>query len=129
MLRHLRKDHRRVRLWVDAICLNQEDDKEKGIQVQLMGEIYQCARKLHLWLGSGDDQDAAAVFQHLHLAALATKLVKRQPPPALNQIPWSSVQKLLQLPWFRRRWVVQEVELSSDITVHWTTRKLAWNVF
>lgn len=129
MLRHLRKGHRKVRLWVDAICLNQEDAAEKGVQVRLMGEIYQCARKLHLWLGSGGEQDVAAVFRHLHHGMLAAKLAEGNSSSLHTHVPWSSVQKLLHLPWFRRRWVVQEVELSSDITVHWMNRKIAWNVF
>ncbi|TLD37295.1 HET-domain-containing protein [Venturia nashicola] len=129
MLRHLRKPHRQVRLWVDAICLNQKDAGEKRVQVQLMGEIYQYARKLHIWLGSGDNQDAVAVFHHLQHATSAARLAKRKQPSILTQVPWSSVQRLLRLPWFQRRWVVQEVELSSDITVHWTAKKLVWNMF
>lgn len=127
ILRHLRKNHRQVRLWVDAICLNQQDAQEKGVQVQLMGEIYQCAQKLHLWLGSGDDQDAAAVFQHFQHGVLAMKLARRM--SLVSHVPWQSAQKLLHLPWFRRRWVIQEVELSSDITVHWMSKKIAWRVF
>lgn len=31
-------------LWVDSICINQVDDKEKSDQVRLMGRIYQSAK-------------------------------------------------------------------------------------
>jgi glycine cleavage system aminomethyltransferase T len=36
---HPRKDDEDLRLWADAMCINQEDDFEKSWQVQLMGEI------------------------------------------------------------------------------------------
>jgi Heterokaryon incompatibility protein (HET) len=36
-LRDLRDETRPFFLWADGICINQTDDKEKGVQVQLMG--------------------------------------------------------------------------------------------
>lgn len=34
-----------LRLWVDVICINQEDPEERGFQVMLMRDIYQKARQ------------------------------------------------------------------------------------
>jgi hypothetical protein len=42
-------------LWVDALCINQSDNKEKTQQVRIMGEIYKRARRVLIWLGNGDD--------------------------------------------------------------------------
>ncbi|WPB02297.1 uncharacterized protein RHO25_006931 [Cercospora beticola] len=39
-----------VPIWIDAICINQADNTERGSQVQLMGSLYQQARKVHVWL-------------------------------------------------------------------------------
>ena len=39
-LRYARKDLQDMVLWVDAICINQEDLKEKSYQVGMMGSIY-----------------------------------------------------------------------------------------
>ena len=39
-------------LWIDAICINQDDHKEKQKQVQLMREIYFCSNRLIVWLES-----------------------------------------------------------------------------
>ncbi|KAH8787831.1 heterokaryon incompatibility protein-domain-containing protein [Diaporthe sp. PMI_573] len=39
------------RLWVDAICINQQDTAERNRQVALMGEIYTGARYVLTWLG------------------------------------------------------------------------------
>lgn len=57
MLRHLRKREKQRFLWIDAICINQNDNKEKACQVQLMEEIYQQAENVHVWLGEGNSQD------------------------------------------------------------------------
>ncbi len=48
---HLRDAHQPVRLWVDQICINQEDLVEKGQQVSLMGSIYSKAEQVLVWLG------------------------------------------------------------------------------
>lgn len=50
-LRHLRSFKKSRRLWVDAICINQDDTAEKEIQVPLMGKIYPGASTVVAWLG------------------------------------------------------------------------------
>lgn len=55
-LRYLRpKESPRV-LWVDAVCINQNDEDEKSEQVLRMGEIYSGAIKVYAWLGEADCQ-------------------------------------------------------------------------
>lgn len=55
-LRYLRyKESPRV-LWVDALCINQNDLDEKSEQVPMMGEIYSRATKVYAWLGEADRQ-------------------------------------------------------------------------
>jgi hypothetical protein len=39
-LRHARNEHEDIVLWVDAICINQENLAEKSVQVRMMGRIY-----------------------------------------------------------------------------------------
>lgn len=38
-------------LWVDAICINQDDIEERSQQVQQMGNIYKSAERVYVWLG------------------------------------------------------------------------------
>lgn len=46
--------------WIDAICINQKDNSERGHQVNLMGAIYSQARSVFVWLGPGSaDKDRA----------------------------------------------------------------------
>jgi hypothetical protein len=43
---------RAIRIWADAICINQADDPEKNVQVKLMGDIYKGAKAVAAWLGN-----------------------------------------------------------------------------
>lgn len=49
----LRNDRKQY-LWVDALCINQQDPQEKTHQVQLMGKIYSLAESVLVWLGPDD---------------------------------------------------------------------------
>lgn len=53
-LRYLRKE-RETTFWIDAICINQNDDKERTQQVALMTSIYQRALQVQIWLGPAAD--------------------------------------------------------------------------
>ncbi|KAK1832042.1 heterokaryon incompatibility protein-domain-containing protein [Podospora conica] len=50
-LRRLRSSVDTRTLWVDAICINQKDNRERTQQVQLMADIYQSARTVDIFLG------------------------------------------------------------------------------
>lgn len=39
-LQHLRKPDETLTLWIDAICINQQDVDEKSHQVGMMGDLY-----------------------------------------------------------------------------------------
>lgn len=40
-------------IWIDAVCINQNDVHERNHQVPLMGRIYSEAKAVYAWLGSG----------------------------------------------------------------------------
>lgn len=63
--RHLRKEKghtrnlsvggRKMRVWIDAICINQVDNVEKDAQIALMTQIYSKAERTLVWLGAPAD--------------------------------------------------------------------------
>lgn len=61
-LRHLRHESTERLIWVDALCINQEDMAERGHQVSMMREIYTRCHTDLAWLGpnpgSVDEQAA-----------------------------------------------------------------------
>ncbi|KAF4950109.1 hypothetical protein FGADI_8448 [Fusarium gaditjirri] len=55
-LRELRRKNASRVIWADAICINQEDVKERGQQVALMGHIFGGAWQVVVWLGEESDR-------------------------------------------------------------------------
>ncbi|RWA03322.1 hypothetical protein EKO27_g11783 [Xylaria grammica] len=48
-------------LWVDYICINQEDEAEKAWQVGMMRDIYARADRVLAWMGPGDPESENVV--------------------------------------------------------------------
>jgi hypothetical protein len=60
-LQNLRQTLGDFTIWVDAICINQEDDGEKEHQIPLVGEIYTESEYVYVWLGSGSTKTKRAM--------------------------------------------------------------------
>ena len=70
-LRRLRFKERVRYLWVDAVCINQNDATDKSRQVAMMGSIYKSARRVICWLGQSDESVNDAMETLKRLAASA----------------------------------------------------------
>lgn len=73
-LRHLRRTDYARTLWIDAICINQDDVEERGAQVAIMADIYRNAAQTVIWLGPSESHSRQALRT---LALLSEK--PRQP--------------------------------------------------
>jgi hypothetical protein len=106
--RHIRDATRVVRIWADALCINQKDNDEKAIQVELMDKIYGTAQHTIIYLGSSFPEGDVV----LSIAPSNTT------GSVSNQYSWLQAEEagdeILKLPWFSRVWVFQELVLSSD---------------
>lgn len=40
-------------IWVDKLCINQENEREQTRQVRMMREIYSSSKEVIIWLGTG----------------------------------------------------------------------------
>jgi len=54
-------------MWIDAICINQNDISERNNQVRQMGAIYSQASQVVVWLGeeTGDSGRAIAFLEKI----------------------------------------------------------------
>jgi hypothetical protein len=62
-------------LWIDAICINQNDDAEKEREVAHMDVIYRQAKRVLIWLGNSGDNSDLAMSQ---ITTLAPRLAKSE---------------------------------------------------
>ena len=58
---------RRLPLWIDAICINQDDVREKNHQVAMMKDIYSAAKRVIVWLGEADSS-TPLILEFLNVA-------------------------------------------------------------
>jgi hypothetical protein len=61
-LHHLRYTEKPLIIWIDAICINQQNYDERAKQVQLMRKLYNRADTVRIWINEpGVDRDCDAV--------------------------------------------------------------------
>lgn len=111
-LRHLRyRDRHRV-LWIDSMCINQNDPEERNAQVQKMDQIYSSSQRTIVWLGPEYEGSRAMLELMGRFGDLQDSLIKDEPPLT----PFSTaLNRLLQRPWFTRIWCIQEFILAQDV--------------
>jgi hypothetical protein len=139
-LRHLRRRDRPIRLWVDAVCINQDDLMEKTSQVQQMRNVFSAASETIIWLGPSEGNTATSAWnfleRHSAWALDDQQEVDRTIPAKLEEQLISFRGELrdvevdiLSRPWFGRLWVVQEAVLSQTLCIQSGHRRIPWNDF
>lgn len=123
-LRHLRMRDRWRILWIDAICINQTDIKERTSQVQYMRQVYEHATSVVVWL-----EDAPHDIDKL-IAFADSEAV------ASDDVNWSVGVVLDELgtrDWWQRIWVIQEITVSRNAVVYcagkYGTHTIPWALF
>jgi Heterokaryon incompatibility protein (HET) len=144
-LRRLRHTDKSRRVWIDALCINQNDLDERAQQVSFMRKIYSRAKRVVIWLGP-DNGSAAKAISIITYASNYTRersrkvptdevLFEREDDPNFNthgEIPppghvdWDAVWWFYRMEWFSRVWIIQEVAqdpkadmLIGDLSVPW----------
>jgi hypothetical protein len=72
-LRHIRRIGESLTLWIDAICIDQNNDFEKSDQVRRMRDIYRGAREVIIWLGQAKPEDTKVWNQLKELGEFAAE--------------------------------------------------------
>ncbi|KAJ5735800.1 HET domain protein [Penicillium malachiteum] len=125
-LLHLRDHQLRRKLWIDALCINQDDDDETSAQIPLMRAIYVQANCVTVWLGESIE-DGGTALKMIRRLALAEDQTQFGAENEIFQDELSSARsqetkndiclKLLQRAWFQRIWVLQEIGVARCISI------------
>ena len=104
-------------VWLDVICIDQENNEERQSQVSLMSTIFGSARNVYVWLGDAD-ADSDYVFDGLNGVIDDDRLNLRILSECLEQLFWR--------PYWTRMWVIQEFSLAQNITLVCGSRFNEW---
>ena len=136
------------RLWVDAICINQQDLPERNAQVNMMGDIYSQASSVVVWLGKEDGETPICTFLISMFADISKRILsipqtnwdyfeyKNQGllfsagmPLPVDPEWWRMLARFLQRTWFGRLWTLQEIALRTSDTVEVLCgeQKISWS--
>ncbi|KAF5624521.1 heterokaryon incompatibility protein [Fusarium sp. NRRL 52700] len=123
--------------WIDAICMNQEDDDERSYQVSnMMAEIYRRASSVIAWLGDSDAYTKRA-FDHMAKVADRDKLTSLGIPTRQtssehsngDETCWEAIGKIFDRTYWNRSWIIQELVLPEHVTLRCGVYSTDWDVF
>lgn len=145
-LRRLRLADKTRTLWIDQLCIDQQNTIEKAHQVRLMREIYSSCRTCILWMGEVPAdipvEDAKAVLDlcdymaSCHEAAeddghvppfeyLACNPEFKGPSKAMAVLIGEDETRP-EISWWTRIWTVQEAALPPRLDLLWGPLSLPW---
>jgi hypothetical protein len=127
-LNNLRQNKATFRMWIDQLCINQEDIAERNKQVMLMAKIYEKAERTIIWIGEKADNSHLAIkliqstpylsvrenlklfSPEAHGSGTVDQLLSNVGAPKLEDKSWVALRRLLERPWFKRSWVSNTVQ-------------------
>ncbi|RYP54282.1 hypothetical protein DL768_000856 [Monosporascus sp. mg162] len=127
-LKYLRLPDRIRTLWIDAICINQDDHEERNHQVQMMSRVYTRAKEVCIWLGEDTDESKTAI-DFIHEKITELKNIDAICSDKRYTEKWQALMMLMQRDWFSRRWVVQEIALAIKAKIYCGPDSIPWKEF
>ncbi|KAF4609835.1 hypothetical protein G7Y89_g15788 [Cudoniella acicularis] len=114
-LRYLRLESKSRFLWVDALCINQQDIEERNQQVTQMRRIYLEATRAVVWLGEEEDARAALEFCKTlqDRRGQSGKYADHNDP-----VRRDACKRLFARSWWERTWTLQEVLHNRPVEVY-----------
>ena len=127
----LRRDDSVTPLWIDSICIDQENIRERSHQVGIMQDIYREAKKVQAYLG--ESLNSSSIAMKFLARSFTDSILGSDDIDALNipierlPVPLpDAIDKLLQREWFKRQWVLQEIHMAKYAEVLCGTLKIPW---
>ncbi|KAK3648942.1 hypothetical protein LTR56_003773 [Elasticomyces elasticus] len=114
-LRRIRSTNEPVPLWIDQICINQQDTNERNLQVRAMGNIYSLAWDVRIWLGDLPDT----------LPSTEQRTEKEERRAIAEQL--LRVLDSAEPAWWTRTWCIQEFMMArQDPLVFFSAVEIRW---
>ena len=127
-LQHARAAGLCQHIFIDALCINQDDVAERNHQVSIMGEIYINAAKVIVWFGVS----ISTVIQERkpkQLSSVARKKAHILAERVGDDVTADDIVTICNNEYWSRAWVVQEILLADKIEIHSANVVLDWKNF
>lgn len=126
-LRDLRSEHDARVLWIDAICINQQDVGEKTEQLLLMGHIYQRASGVVVHLSGFDPAFAGFLARMAEQSKLhwSHEFDQFEKKTGCHFPLYTQMFALFRASWWHRVWTLQEAVLASKLDFYLDSSSLA----
>jgi hypothetical protein len=136
-LPHLVKAATTQYLGIDVMCINQEDNEEKAVQVPLMQEIYTSCRECLVWLRESTPEAEIAVdsmpriSRNLELydtlKAWDMEGIGMRTPGTPGSALRKGFMNIFSRPWFKQVWAFQEGVLPSNVILLLSSKAVAFD--
>lgn len=99
-------------VWIDAVCIDQQNMSEKEQQILAMKEVYERAHHVYVWLHANPGDDPLSAIKFLKFKTGVGGAQYR-----LGQAEINAFNSFLNHTWFSRTWTFQEVVLPRSISI------------
>lgn len=126
-LYQLRHTDKTTFFWIDALCNNQANKREKSLQIPLMGQIYANAKDVCVWLGVEEANSNEAI--QLIKDCCERGQVECFVYDESRTRAWAALSSLMRRSWFGRRWILQEIVFARQASLHCGSANITWEEF
>ncbi|KIX99989.1 uncharacterized protein Z520_04627 [Fonsecaea multimorphosa CBS 102226] len=98
-------------VWIDAICIDQENLAERNRQVSMMREIYSMAKQVVVWLGGPVHAKLLPAIHYINSSSAEVE------DSTLPEFVRESLLEISRNAYWTRVWILQEVISARQITV------------
>lgn len=137
IVRDLREPNQQIVVWIDAVCINQNDAEEKVSQLKVMREIFEKAKEVVIWLRPPEQVSVA----NLIIASQWLDEKRMNPDHEVPTWPLDSAfrrdhpslkwdtpfHRIAKSEWFQRIWVIQEAVVAKNLWFHIENERITWD--
>ncbi|KAL6709822.1 hypothetical protein ACN47E_000607 [Coniothyrium glycines] len=121
--------------WIDQVCIDQDNIKERGHQVGQMAAVYSRAERVEAWLGAAFESSDKVMDLLAAIDAFLTgedvldssHVIEMVVEPVITHYKHrEAFARFLNLPYWSRLWVIQELVLNDHVSIRLGSKTLRW---